>query len=276
MAISETVELLGKGLYDTIPDTLTLKAIPTASELEEVGNEDFDKTMLESVLPQAVEEKIDFRDLLEIDFQWICRCLRILNYGPYHTTNVIFCDKCGKSSYGEYVVNLKTIECKPLPEGFVNDIEIKRDEFIDFDGDIHIKLPTIQQVLNSQKDKAFMNSKGEVNRELSRICYMISSVKGKDTLTPPEIKILLQDQMSSADFLLLKGRVRELTDYGLRAGGSAQCPKCGNPDAGFLALVDDRFFRPSLGALRQWKLDRSSGEDENTSRSKTGTVRKHS
>lgn len=272
MAISETVELLGKGLYNDIPDVLTLKAIPTASELEAVGNEDFDKTMLESVLPQAVDEKINFRDLLEIDYQWLCRCLRILNYGPYHTTNVIFCNKCGRSSYGEYIVNLKTIECKPLPENFVNDIVIHKDEFIDFDGDVHIKLPTIQQVLNSQQDTAFKDATGEVNRELARICYMISSIKRKSTLTPPEIKILLQDQMSSADFLLLKGRIRELTDYGLRAGGSAQCPKCGNPDAAFLALVDDRFFRPSLGALRQWKRDRTAGKEENASGSETATV----
>ena len=42
MAISEKIELLGKGLYDDIPDQLTLKNIPTASELDYVGAEDFD------------------------------------------------------------------------------------------------------------------------------------------------------------------------------------------------------------------------------------------
>ena len=263
MAISESVELLGKGLYDDIPDVLTLKSIPTASELDAVGSEDFDKVMLEEILPQAVEEKIDFSKLLEIDFQWVCRCLRILNYGPYHSTNAIFCDKCGRSSYGEYLVNLETIPCKPLPEGFVNDIVIKKDEFLDFDGDVHIKLPTIRQMLNAMKDKAFQNAEGQTNREFARLCYMISSIKGKNTLTPPEIKILIQDQMSSADYILLKGRVRELADYGLRAGGSAVCPKCGNPEAGFIALVDDRFFRPTMGALRQWKHDRDTGTKEN-------------
>ena len=257
MAISESVELLGKGLYEDIPDVLTLKSIPTASELDAVGSEDFDKVMLEEILPQAVEEDIDFGKLLEIDFQWICRCLRILNYGPYHTTNVIFCDKCGKSSYGEYIVNLETIQCKTLPEGFINDLVISKDEFLDFDGDIHIKLPTIRQMLNASKDKAFQNAEGETNRELARICYMISSIKDKNTLTPPEIKMIIQDQMSSADFILLKGRIRELADYGLRAGGTAVCPKCGNKDAGFLALVDDRFFRPTVGALRKWRDSRT-------------------
>ena len=32
--MSETITLLGKGLYESIPDVLTLKNIPTASELE--------------------------------------------------------------------------------------------------------------------------------------------------------------------------------------------------------------------------------------------------
>ena len=113
MAISEKIELLGKGLYDSIPDELTLTNIPTASELDYVGSEDFDEVMINKILPKAVEEKIDFRQLLEIDYQWVCRCLRILNYGPYFTTGAILCDKCGQS-YGEYRVNLETIDCKPL------------------------------------------------------------------------------------------------------------------------------------------------------------------
>ncbi len=253
MAISETMELLGKGLYDGIPDVLTLKSIPTASELDAVGSEDFDKIMLEKILPEAVEEDVDFSKLLEIDFQWLCRCLRIINYGPYHTTNVIFCDKCGKSSYGEYLVDLQTIPCKPLPEHFINDMVIKKDEFIDFDNDIHIKLPTIRDILNANKDKAFQDAEGKQNKEFARMCYMISAIGDKNTLTPPQIKMILQDQMTSADYMLLSGRVKELSNYGLRAGGKAQCPNCGNKNAGFIALVDDRFFRPSMGALRKWR-----------------------
>ena len=96
--MSEKIELLGKGLYTDIPDELTLTSIPTASELDYVGSEDFEATMLDKILPQAVEEKINFRNLLEIDFQWLCRCLRILNYGPYYTTNAILCSDCGSTS----------------------------------------------------------------------------------------------------------------------------------------------------------------------------------
>ena len=274
MAITEKIELLGKGLYENIPDVLTLSSIPTASELDLVGSEDFDTTMLEVILPAAVQEEVDFKQLLEIDYTWICRCLRILNYGPYHTTNAIFCEKCG-AVYGEHIVNLNTMQCKPLPEGFVNDIVITKDEFIDFDGDIHLKLPTIQKVKNAEKDKAFMTPSGKPNTALARMCYMISSIKGKDTLNPIEIKMFIQNELSSADYLLLKSKVIELTDYGLRVGGVAKCPKCGNPEATFLALVDDRFFRPTVGALRKWKNDKRAGEGKDISGSKTTTVREH-
>lgn len=259
--ISEKIQLLGKGLYTDIPDELTLTSIPTASELDYVGSEDFEATMLDKILPQAVAEKINFRNLLEIDFQWVCRCLRILNYGPYHTTNAIFCSDCGKTSYGEYRVDLQTIECKPLPEGFTNEIKVSKDSFLDFEGDIVLKLPTIQDTMNAYKDKAFINEKGRVNRELARMCYMIKSIKGKKNLTPIEIKMLIQKELSSADYIILKDEVANLTDYGLRAGGSTVCPKCHSRDAAFIALVDDRFLRPTLGDLREWKHHRSSRED---------------
>jgi len=270
--ITEQIELLGKGLYTNIPDVLTLKQLPTSSELDYVGSEDFDKVMLDKILPQAVEEKINFNELLEIDYQWLLRCLRILNYGPYYTTNTIFCPDCGKVSRGEYQVNLETIECKPLPEGFNNDIVVHRDEFLDYDGDIHLKLPTVQKILNSYKDKAFQLSEGRTNRDLARICYSISAMGTSTNLTPMEYKFEIMKKLSPADFLVLKERVAALTDYGLRAGGSTQCPSCKSMNATFIALVDDRFFRPTLGDLREWKHSRSSRRTENLSASPSTTL----
>lgn len=263
--ISEKIELLGKGLYSSIPDVLTLKNIPTASELEYVGSEDFDKTMLESILPASIEESVNLDELLEIDYQWICRCLRLLNYGPYYTTNAIFCSECGNTSYGEYQVNLNTIACNPIPAGFVNDIKISKDEFIDFQGDITLKLPTIRQILNAYKDKAFQTADGKTNRELARMCYMITSIKGKKNLTPVDIKLMIQNNLSAADYVILKDCVNNLTDFGLRAGGTAQCPKCGDKHAAFIALADDKFFRPTVGNLKQWKHDKRSGADKDVS-----------
>lgn len=260
--ISEKIQLLGKGLYADIPDELTLSSIPTASELDYVGSEDFEATMVDKILPKSIAEKVNFRNLLEIDFHWICRCLRILNYGPFHTTNAIYCDDCGKTSYGEYIVNLQTIQCKSLPEGFKNELVISKDEFIDFSGDVTLHLSTIQDTMNAYKDQAFINENGRVNRELARMCYMIKSIKGKSGLTPIEIKMMIQKNFSSADYIILKSRIAELTDYGLRAGGQAQCPKCGSKSAAFIALVDDRFFRPTMGDLREWKLSGGSRSTE--------------
>ena len=258
MAISEQITLLGKGLYPDIPNgILTLKTIPTGSELDYVGGEDFYATMLDIIFPKAIEEKINFRQLLEIDFTWVCRCLRMLNYGPYYTTNAIYCPDCDKVSHGEYQVNLNSVEVKTLPDKFTNSITISKDEFIDFDGDIVVALPTIQEVINASKDQLFMDANGEVNMTLARLCYMIKSFKGKTNLTVPEIKFNLQNTLSSADFIVLKNIVHDLTDYGLRAGGKTICPKCQSHEAAFMALVDDRFFRPTLGNLRSWKADRN-------------------
>ena len=62
--ISEKIELLGKRLYSNIPPVLTLKNVPTASELDMVGSEDFDRTMIETILPASIEEEVDFNELL--------------------------------------------------------------------------------------------------------------------------------------------------------------------------------------------------------------------
>lgn len=272
MAISEKIELLGKGVYKSIPDVLTLKSIPTLSELDYVGNEDFDATMLDTILPQAVEEKINFRELLEIDYDWICRCLRILNYGPYHTTNVIFCDKCGEPQKGEFRVNLQTVGCKPLPEGFKNDQVIPTDAFIDFKGDVHMKLLTIQQAMDYAKDKAFTRKDGTVNSTLARICYMITSMGTQSGMTPIEVKLKIQKEFSPSDYVALKEESRKIGDYGLRAAGTAQCPKCGSMNGAFLAIAQDRFFRPTVGDVRQWAADRSAGEAKDTVRSKKTNV----
>lgn len=62
MAVSEQIELLGKGLYQDkgIPNILTLEAIPTISELEYVSSEDFDKTMIERSCRALLKKKLIF------------------------------------------------------------------------------------------------------------------------------------------------------------------------------------------------------------------------
>lgn len=274
--ISEKCELLGKGLYNgKIPDVLTLKSIPTASELDYVGSEDFDKVMLEKILPSAVEEKVDFYNLLEIDYQWVCRCLRILNYGPYHTVNTIFCPDCHQTTHGDYSVNLYTIDCVQLPKDFKNDITISKDEFIGFNEDVKLRLPTIKDILQAYQDKLFVNNDGTINRELARICYCITAIGNRKGMTPMEIKAYLLRNLKVADYRILKEVMNDLTNYGLRIAGRTKCPNCHSDRGTFIALTDDKFFRPTLGDLRNWKRDRlseSAGGDENTSGDKAENI----
>ena len=251
--VSEKIQLLGKGLYKTIPDEITIQAIPTASELDYVSAEDFEATMLDKIFPKAIEEKdCNWRELLEIDFHWICRCLRITNYGPYHNVNTIFCEKCGTAHRGDYIIDLRAVPCIPLPDGFVNKIKLGKELFLDYDKDIVIHLPSIQDVMNAEKDKAFT----EEQSELARICYMITSFGGESSLTPFEIKSAIQKKMSSADYIILKDEISKLTNYGLRAGGRCVCPVCGDNQASFISFVNDRYFRVSVDALRKWRADR--------------------
>ncbi len=261
MPVSEKIQLLGKGMYKDIPDELTLNAIPTSAELDYVGGDDFDKTMIEKIFPQAITEDINFSELLQVDYQWICRCLRILNYGPYHTTNNIMCSACGEVSSGEYQVDLRTVNCVPIPAGTKNEFQLTKESFIDFDGEITFKMLTMKELFASQQDKTFANKDGSINKQLSRICYMIKSFKGKTGMLPLEVKTLINKNLSPADFVILRNKMDEMTDFGLRAGGTCTCPKCGNTTAAYLALVDERFFRPTVGDLYAWRDDPDRRKD---------------
>lgn len=259
--LNEKIELLGKGLYkeSKIPDVLTIKSIPTVTELEYVGSEDFDKVMLDTVLPAAIEEKINPRDLLEIDYYWVCRCLRLLNYGPYYTANGIFCEDCHQVSRdAEYRVDLRTIPCNPLPDGFKNKIVIKSEEFVDFKGTITLSLQSIQTMINCDKDKMFKQASGKINRDLARLCYMVDSIDDNTNITPVDVLYKIEHEMSAADYVVLKELAREYTNYGLVTTGFTTCPKCGSTEARYIALIDDRFFRPTLGDIREWKKSRTA------------------
>lgn len=252
--VSEKIQLLGKGLYKTIPDEITIQAIPTASELEYVSAEDFEATMLDKIFPKAIAEQgCNWRELLEIDFQWICRCLRIINYGPYHNVNTIYCETCNEAHRGDYLVDLRAMECLPLPDKFNNRIVIDKAQFIDFNKDVIIHLPSIQEMLNAEKDKTFTAEQ----HEFARICYMIKSIGSDASMTPFEIKSYIVKNMSSADYIILKDEITKAINYGLRAGGKCACPKCNEPGATFLAFVNDRYFRVSVDALRKWRDNRN-------------------
>lgn len=246
MAISERIQLLAK--YDNIPSEISVSSIQTDDELRYVGDESYISLMLDTLFPKVIAEKFDFRTLLEIDFHWICRCLRILSFGPIHTTNSIFCDLCHNTSYGEYKVNLNSVRCIPVPQDNPTLMKLHHVEFIDFDQDVFFKLLTIGDVYNLSKDEMFMRKDGRVDTILGKMCYMIRRVGDRDDLEPKQVLSILKDEINSADYHILRGYINSMVDYGLRSGGTAQCPKCGSQEAAFIALPDDRYY------VRPWEI----------------------
>lgn len=270
MSVNETIELLGKGLYKGIPDTITLTSIPTASELDYVGAEDFDKVMFEKILPQVIEEDINLEELLEMDYLWILRCLRILNYGPYATTNRIWCNECDTVNEGEYQVNITSIPVQAPPEGFTNSIIISKDEFLDFNKDIEVSMLTIRDTLNILKDNQFKTAKGDINTTLGRLSYMIKRI-GQNTVNPVEARLAI-NKLSPADYIILQDVVDSLTQYGLKLLGTCDCPNCKRHTGRFAVPINDKFFRPTLADLRRWKSDRVQRSEEVVSGVASGSI----
>jgi len=271
--LSEKIELLGKGLYTNgIPDILTLKSVPTGTELDYVGAEDFDRTMVDKILPQSIEEQIPFGELLAIDYYWVCRGLRMLSYGPYYTTNQILCPDCRQSTFGDNRVDLRSVGCNVIPVGFVNDVILTADDFLEFKKDIHISLLTINEQLTKENDTMFLDNEGKMNRPLATVCYAVKQI-GDKKCTPLDVKAILQKEMISADYEILKDETHSRLNFGLQAGGRTKCPKCGSDNAAFMALMDDKFFRPTVGDLRAWKTDRNNRrKDKDISGSETKSV----
>lgn len=264
MSITEKIQLLGQNLYDDIPNELTLKAIPTASELDYVGSEDFHDTMLNKILPQCIEEPINPKNLLEMDYYWVLRCLRIMNYGPYVKVGGIFCSDCDTPSTGEYMVDLRTVECNPIPKDFKNTMVIPAENFLSFNKSIEIKLPTIQEVQNANKDNQFKDAYGNSNRRFARICYMIKKIGGQPT-DPITTRLRIQNDLEPADYAILQDEIHNLDNYGLRSGGKVKCPACGGPNGNFITFIDERFFRPDVDCLRKWGDDRKQRKDKDVS-----------
>jgi len=246
MAISEKVQLLGT--YTNIPKVVTISSINTEDELRYVGDESYIDLMLNDMFPKLIVEDIDYDSLLEIDFHWLCRCIRILSFGPIHSTNSIFCDNCHKTTYGEYKVNLNTVACKPIPKDAPSIYMVNRSEFLEFESDVFFKLLTIAEANKMSQDDTFIRRNGKVDVIVGRLCYMITAIGDRDNLKPYDVYHILKNEISSADYQLLRAVITSMSDYGLRSGGKARCPKCHSNEAAFIALQDDRYY------VRPWEI----------------------
>lgn len=276
--LSEKVVLIAQDAYSTIPNELNINAVPTATELEYVGAEDFDKAMVHDVLPKVVDdsEGMDFSELYDFDYDWLCRCLRLKSYGPYFTTNRIFCPDCNDAHRGEYQVDLRSVPITPMPKGFVNDLTVDADEFIDCKDRISFKLLTVKDKMHIDQDAMFDRSDGTKNLSLARLCYQIKSIGNQKDMTPLDVRQYITKKMSAADYEILKDCVAKLTNFGMHVMGYTACPVCGSKNAYYIALQQDKFFRPSVGDIKQYKSAIRSGDWEKLPGDPAKYVRKHS
>lgn len=273
--LSESVVLLGQNMYKTIPNTININAVPTASELEYVGAEDFDRTMVMSIFPKVVDNSdgMDFTELLEIDYDWICRCLRIKSYGPYITTNRIYCNDCNEAHKGDYQVDLRNVGITPLPDNASKVIRIDSDEFLECKDDFELNLLTMNDKLVQQQDSMFDRKDGTRDGALANICYMVKRIGSEEGITPIDVRNYIMNKLSAVDYEILKTIVSEKTNFGLHVMGNVECPVCHGKDAYFIALRQDKFFRPSMGDIKQYKQAVRSGEWEGFSGNPSGYVR---
>lgn len=276
--LSEKVVLIAQDAYSTIPNELNVNAVPTATELEYVGAEDFDKAMVNDVLPKVVDdsEGMDFSELYDFDYDWLCRCLRLKSYGPYFTTNRIFCPDCNDVHRGEYQVDLRSVPITPMPKGFVNDLTIDADEFIECKDRIYFKLLTVKDKMHIDQDTMFDRSDGTKNLSLARLCYQIKSIGNQKDMTPLDVRQYITKKMSAADYEILKDCVAKLTNFGMHVMGYTACPVCGSKNAYYIALQQDKFFRPSVGDIKQYKSAIRSGDWKKLPGNPAEYVRKHS
>lgn len=276
--LSEKVVLIARDAYSTIPNELNVNAVPTATELEYVGAEDFDKAMVNDVLPKVVDdsEGMDFSELYDFDYDWLCRCLRLKSYGPYFTTNRIFCPDCNDVHRGEYQVDLRSVPITPMPKGFVNDLTVDAEEFIDCKDRISFKLLTVKDKMHIDQDTMFDRSDGTKNLSLARLCYQIKSIGNQKDMTPLDVRQYITKKMSAADYEILKDCVAKLTNFGMHVMGYTACPVCGSKNAYYIALQQDKFFRPSVGDIKQYKSAIRSGDWKKLPGNPSEYVRKHS
>lgn len=239
MLISEKLRLLGS--YQDIPQTLTISAMTTELELMLVSSEDYYQSMIDDIFPNIISEKFNYLNLLEVDFQWICRCLRILSYGPETTITAITCPDCGQVSYGEYKINFNSVGCSEIP----NRLRSGRDVIYIGDNEFWYHLLTMKEVIS-------LSDQPDVHKLVSMICGYSHYID--DDI---ETKLYWVNKLSCAEYVILSSKLKEVSNLGLCDRGNVQCPKCFSKNSVFILPKDDKFF------VRPWELSNRDSETLN-------------
>lgn len=245
-------------LYDyagVIPQTVTISSYTTAHEQLRLSSDSLTKVMIESILPECIDPKINIKELYEPDYWLLLRHLRMITWGPFYTPGHYVCTECinengGKGSIESWkgMINLADVAtARPdKDEDLIVTKTIKHDEFIFLDADVTIHINKCKDLLLVEKTKV-----PETQKKLVPLAASISSVEKMDFVAVEEVVEWLSTLMP-ADYDILTEEYAKAFQFGLSTKCEIKCPKCGGA-AWCLVPINDNYFRPTRDNLKEWK-----------------------
>lgn len=245
-------------LYDyegAIPQTVTISSYTTAHEQLRLSSDNLTKVMIESILPDCIDPKINIKELYEPDYLLLLRHLRMVTWGPFYSPGHYVCPDCvnengtkGRVESWKGMINLAdmAIARPDNAKELITTKKIKRDKFIFLDSDVEIHLNKCKDLLLIENTKV-----PESQRKLLPLAAAIGSVEKTDFIAIEEVVEWLAGLMP-ADFEILSDEYTQTFKFGLSSRGTLTCPKCGGA-AWCYVPVNDNYFRPTRENLTEWK-----------------------
>lgn len=254
--------------YQNIPKVITISTYTTEMEQLRLSSDNFHQAMIESILPKVIEPEIPVGELYEIDYYLILRHLRLMTWGPFFTVGTYYCKECrdesgskGKLYREKRTVRLDEIQMILPDEGkaIPTTHDIKRDQFIFTDADIHMTMNRCRDILLIEKTKV-----SESRKTLLPMAVSIRTVTGVDFVDVTEAVDWLAN-LPAVDFEIINQEYNQAFGYGLSTRGDLECPVCGGK-GWFFAPINDYYFRPDRENIQEWaKILRASRSTKKSS-----------
>lgn len=245
-------------LYDYadvgIPKTVTLSSYTSRMEKLRLSSDNLHQAMINHILPQVIEPKIDVKKLYEPDYYLLLRHLRILTWGPFWTAQSWVCTSCmsdtgvsGKLYKEPRQINLNTVGVLRPDKGeeLKKSIIIKPEEFMVIDAEVKLHLNRCQDVL------FYFANVNKGDEDFRPLAAAISSVSDTDFVDVSEAAEWLGN-LPAIDEEVIETKYREEFNAGLANKVEFTCPHCGGKAWAFVP-INDYYFRPTKEDLQEWK-----------------------
>lgn len=237
-----------------IPQTVTVSSYTTGMEQLRLSSDNLTQVMINTILPQVIDPKIDIKKLYEPDFYLLLRHLRILTWGPFFTARSFFCADCknedgslGAIRKKDTQINLNDIPvvCPDTPDELKTEVLIPREDFIFFEGSVKLHINRCKDIL------LFDRKVSEDKKSLLPIAAAVQNVEGMDFVDIMEVVDWLSALMPP-DFEIIRQAYRDAFNVGLSNRYEFSCPVCGGRAWAYVP-VNDNYFRPSKEDIKEWK-----------------------